>query len=249
MRTTLEAIKHLEAAVTGAGGIALRYGGFYGPGTGLAPGGEQWEMLKARKFPLVGDGGGVFSFAHIDDVASGTLAALEHGRPGAIYNICDDDPAPARVWMPEVAAAIGAPPPRHVPRWVGRLIGAHVVTMMCEIRGASNERAKRELGWEPAWPTWREGIPALDAPARGGCALGLGDAGAPQRLEALEPRGAPALRGGGLGLTSEAGGLGLGDAVAVQLVEDDQVDGRVHLAPLDGGFGEHRRCSRRGTGG
>jgi nucleoside-diphosphate-sugar epimerase len=161
VRTTLEAIKRLEAAVTGAGGIALRYGGFYGPGTGLTPGGDQWEALKSRKFPLVGDGGGVFSFAHIEDVASGTLAALEYGRPGGIYNICDDDPAPARVWMPEVAAAIGAPPPRHLPRWVGRLFGAHVVAMMCEIRGASNERAKRELGWEPAWPSWREGIPAL----------------------------------------------------------------------------------------
>ncbi len=161
VRTTLEAIKHLEAAVTGVGGVALRYGGFYGPGTGLAPGGDQWEAIKARKFPLVGDGGGVFSFAHVEDVASGTLAALEHGRPGGIYNICDDDPAPARVWMPEVAAAIGAPPPRHLPRWVGRLFGAHVVTMMCEIRGASNELAKRELGWEPAWPSWREGIPAL----------------------------------------------------------------------------------------
>jgi len=163
-RTTLEAIKRLEAAVTGAGGIALRYGGFYGPGTGLAPGGDQWEAIRARKFPLVGDGGGVFSFAHIEDVASATLAALELGAPGRIYNICDDDPAPARVWLPAVAATIGAPPPRHIPRWVGRLIGAHVVTMMCEIRGASNERAKRELGWEPKWPTWREGIAAMARP-------------------------------------------------------------------------------------
>ncbi len=161
VRTTLEAIKHLEAATTGAGGIALRYGGFYGPGTSFAPGGEQWEMVMARKFPVVGDGGGVFSFAHIDDVASGTLAALEHGTAGRIYNIADDDPAPAREWLPAVAEAIGAPPPRHVPRWVGRLMGEHLVVMMCEIRGASNERAKRELGWEPAWPTWREGIPAL----------------------------------------------------------------------------------------
>ena len=163
-RTTLEAIKRLEAAVTGAGGIALRYGGFYGPGTGLAPGGDQWEAIRARKFPLVGDGGGVFSFAHIEDVASATLAALELGAPGRIYNICDDDPAPARVWLPAVAATIGAPPPRHIPRWVGRLIGAHVVTMMCEIRGASNDRAKRELGWEPKWPTWREGIAAMARP-------------------------------------------------------------------------------------
>jgi nucleoside-diphosphate-sugar epimerase len=164
VRTTLAAIRHLEAAVTGAGGIALRYGGFYGPGTGLAPGGEQWEAIKARKFPLVGDGGGVFSFAHIDDVASGTVAALEGGAPGRIYNICDDEPAPVREWLPAMAEAIGAPPPRHIPRWVGRLLGEHVVVMMCEIRGASNERAKRELDWTPRWPSWRDGIAALAQP-------------------------------------------------------------------------------------
>ena len=161
VRTTLEAIKHLEAAVTGAGGIALRYGGFYGPGTGFAPGSPQWQMVEQRKFPIVGDGGGIWSFVHIEDVATGTLAALELGAPGRIYNIADDDPAPVREWLPFVASAIGAPPPRHLPRWVGSLMGRHMVAMMCEIRGASNERAKRELRWEPAWPTWREGIPAL----------------------------------------------------------------------------------------
>jgi 2-alkyl-3-oxoalkanoate reductase len=161
VRTTLAAIRRLEERVTAAGGVALRYGGFYGPGTGLAPGGDQWEAIKARKFPLIGDGGGVFSFAHVDDVAGGTLAALEQADPGTIYNICDDDPAPVREWLPEIAAIIGGPPPRHLPRWVGRLLGAHVVAMMCEIRGASNARAKRELGWTPAWPTWREGVRAL----------------------------------------------------------------------------------------
>jgi 2-alkyl-3-oxoalkanoate reductase len=161
VRTTLAAIKHLETAVTGAGGIALRYGGFYGPGTGFAPGASQWEMVMRRKFPVVGDGGGVWSFAHIEDVATGTLAALERGEPGRIYNITDDDPAPVREWLPFIAEAIGAPPPRHIPRWVGSLLGRHMVVMMCEVRGASNERAKRELGWTPAWPTWREGIPAL----------------------------------------------------------------------------------------
>ena len=150
--------------VCAAGGIALRYGGFYGPGTGFAPGGDQWEMLRERKFPLVGDGGGVWSFCHIDDVAGGTLAALEHGAPGRVYNVCDDEPAPVREWLPAVAESIGAPPPRHLPRWVGRLMGEHLVTMMCEIRGASNARAKRELGWAPAWPSWRDGIPALAAP-------------------------------------------------------------------------------------
>ena len=164
VRTGLEAIKHLEAAVTGAGGIALRYGGFYGPGTSFAPGGEHWDALMGRKFPIVGNGQGVWSFAHIDDVASGTLAALENGVPGRIYNIADSDPAAVRVWLPFVADAIGAPPPRHTPRWVGRLMGEHLVVMMTEIRGASNERARRELGWEPAWPTWREGIPALARP-------------------------------------------------------------------------------------
>jgi nucleoside-diphosphate-sugar epimerase len=161
VRDTLDAIERLEAAVTGAGGIALRYGGFYGPHTGLAPGGDQWEAIRARKIPVIGDGGGVFSFAHVEDAASATLAALELGAPGRVYNVCDDDPAPVREWLPEIAAAIGAPPPRHLPRWTGRLVGAHVVTMMCEIRGASNERAKRELAWQPRWPSWREGIPAL----------------------------------------------------------------------------------------
>jgi nucleoside-diphosphate-sugar epimerase len=167
VRSTLAAILRLEALVCEAGGIALRYGGFYGPGTGFAPGGDQWEAVRARKFPIVGDGGGVWSFCHIDDVAGGTLAALERGTPGRIYNICDDEPAPVREWLPAAAAAIGAPPPRRIPRWVGRLMGAHVVAMMCEIRGASNERARRELGWTPAWPTWREGIPALSAAAGG----------------------------------------------------------------------------------
>ena len=94
-------------------------------------------------------------------MATGTLAALERGTPGRIYNIADDDPAPVREWLPFIAEAIGAPPPRHIPRWVGRLLGEHMVVMMCDIRGASNERAKRELDWEPAWPTWREGFPAL----------------------------------------------------------------------------------------
>ena len=118
MRSALDAIRRQETLVTAAGGVALRYGGFYGPGTGLAPGGEQWESVHARKFPLVGDGGGVWSFCHIEDAAAATLAALEHWTPGEIYNVVDDEPAPVREWLPAVAAAIGAPPPRHVPRWV-----------------------------------------------------------------------------------------------------------------------------------
>ena len=162
MRGTLAAMKQIEALVTGAHdieGIALRYGGFYGPGTGIAPGGEQVELLRKRRFPLVGNGGGVWSFIHIDDAAAATLAAIEHGAPG-VYNVVDDDPAPAREWLPLLAAAAGAKPPRHVPRWVGRLAaGEAVATLMTEIRGASNAKARRELGWQPAHPSWRQGFP------------------------------------------------------------------------------------------
>jgi nucleoside-diphosphate-sugar epimerase len=162
MRTTLDAIRRLERTVTEAGGVALRYGGLYGPGTGLVSGGEQWEALRARKLPLVGDGGGVWSFTHVEDAAGATLAALEHWTPGEIYNVCDDEPAAAREWLPALAREVGAKPPRHLPRWLARLAaGEHVVAMMCEIRGASNAKAKRELGWTPTWPTWREGFAAL----------------------------------------------------------------------------------------
>jgi nucleoside-diphosphate-sugar epimerase len=161
LRATLEAIRHLEREVIAAGGVALRYGGFYGPGTGLAPGGEQWAMVQARKFPLVGDGGGTWSFVHIDDAASATVAALERWMPGEVYNVVDDEPSPVREWLPALASSIGARPPRHVPRWMARMLGEHVVAMMCEIRGASNAKARAALDWTPAWPTWREGFAAL----------------------------------------------------------------------------------------
>jgi 2-alkyl-3-oxoalkanoate reductase len=160
-RSTVAAIRHLEERVTIAGGVVLRYGGFYGPGTGMAPGGDQWEMVRSRKFPLVGDGGGVWSWAHIEDVASATLLALENYTPGETYNVCDDEPARVDEWLPVLAETIGAKPPRRVPRWFARLLGEHVVTMMCESRGASNEKIKRELGWQPKWQTWREGFAAL----------------------------------------------------------------------------------------
>jgi nucleoside-diphosphate-sugar epimerase len=161
MSKTLTAIRRLEQTVTQAGGIALRYGGFYGPGTGLTPGGDQVELIRKRRFPIVGDGGGVWSFIHIDDAAAATLAALERGTPGAIYNVVDDDPAPVREWLPALAAAAGAKPPRRLPRWLARVVaGESVATMMTEIRGASNAKAKRELGWEPAHPSWREGFRA-----------------------------------------------------------------------------------------
>jgi 2-alkyl-3-oxoalkanoate reductase len=161
-RRTIAAIRHLEQAVTeadGIEGIVLRYGGFYGPGTSIAPGGEQLEAIRKRQFPVVGGGAGITSFVHIEDAAEATVAALERARPG-IYNIVDDEPAEVREWLPEVASRIGAKPPWQVPRWVGRLLaGEAATTMMTEVRGASNEKAKRELGWVPGHPSWREGIP------------------------------------------------------------------------------------------
>ncbi len=163
LRAALEAIAYAERRVTAAGGVALRYGGFYGPGTGIAPGGEQWEQIHKRKFPIVGDGGGIWSLVQIDDAARATVAALERWTPGEIYNVVDDDPQPIGVWLPALAQAIGAPPPRKVPRWVGRLLGEHVIAMMCEARGASNAKAKALLDWEPRWTSWREGFPALAA--------------------------------------------------------------------------------------
>jgi nucleoside-diphosphate-sugar epimerase len=163
MATTLAAIRHLEEAVTGAAwteGIALRYGGFYGPGTSLGPDGEHARLIRRRGFPVVGNGAGVWSFVHIEDAADATVAAVEHGRRG-IYNVVDDEPAPVAEWLPAVAKAVGARAPRHVPRWLGRLLAGEAATvMMTEVRGASNAKAKRELGWEPGHPTWRQGIAA-----------------------------------------------------------------------------------------
>ena len=160
-RTTLAGIRHLEAAVTGADGIeglALRYGGFYGPGTSLGEGGIHLDVVRKRQFPIVGSGAGVWSFAHMHDVATATLAALERGAPG-IYNVVDDEPAAVSVWLPFLAEAIGAKPPRHVPLWLGRLLAGDVgVAMMTTVRGASNAKAKRELGWAPRWATWRDGF-------------------------------------------------------------------------------------------
>jgi nucleoside-diphosphate-sugar epimerase len=160
MRESHAAIRHVERATVEAGGVALRYGAFYGPGTGLGPGGEQVAAVRKRQFPIVGDSGGVWSFVHIHDAASATVAALERGAPG-VYNIVDDEPAPASEWLPVLAAAAGAKPPRHVPRWVARMVAGEALTaMMTEFPGASNAKAKRELGWSPAYPTWREGFAA-----------------------------------------------------------------------------------------
>jgi len=161
LQPALDAIRHLEDSVTGASwttGIALRYGGFYGPGTGMRADGEQTQLLKKRQWPVIGDGGGVWSFVHIADAATATVEAIEHGKRG-VYNVVDDEPAPVREWLPAIAEAIGAPKPRRVPRWLGRLLaGEAAIVMMTESRGASNEKAKRELGWRPRYASWRQGF-------------------------------------------------------------------------------------------
>ena len=163
MKETLAAIRQLEANVVSAGhltGIVLRYGSFYGPGTSIEPGGDIVERVRQRKFPIVGNGSGVWSFVHIDDVANATRLAIESG-PAGIYNIVDDDPAEVSLWLPEMARVIGAKPPYHVPVWLGRLvIGDAGVSMMTKVRGSSNAKAKRILKWQPAYPTWREGFRA-----------------------------------------------------------------------------------------
>jgi nucleoside-diphosphate-sugar epimerase len=161
LRRTSEAISHLERAVLRIDGIVLRYGGFYGPGTSLDRDGVQTEAVRRRQFPLVGDGGGAWSFIHVDDAATATLAAIEHGRPG-IYNVVDDDPAPVREWLPYLAEVAGAKPPRRVPAWLAkRFVGEHGVAMMTQTRGASNAKSKRELGWRPEYASWRDGFRAV----------------------------------------------------------------------------------------
>jgi nucleoside-diphosphate-sugar epimerase len=162
MRSTHAAIRYLEEAVTGATwteGVVLRYGGFYGPGTNFSvPDGDMVELIRKRKFPIVGKGTGVWSFVHIEDAASATLEAIEHGRRG-VYNVVDDDPAPVSEWLPGAAEAVGARKPMRLPRWLGRIAaGETAVVMMNEVRGASNAKAKRELGWQPRYPSWRQGF-------------------------------------------------------------------------------------------
>ncbi|MGH8774254.1 MAG: NAD-dependent epimerase/dehydratase family protein [Jiangellaceae bacterium] len=160
-RETLEAIRYLESTAAGAtelDGVVLRYGAFYGPGTGLTSGGDIVEMIRKRRFPIVGGGTGVWSFVHIDDVATATLAAIERGAPG-IYNIVDDEPAPVSHWMPYLAEAIGAKQPMRVPAWLVRpMLGEYGISLMTTVRGSSNAKAKRELGWTPKYPTWRDGF-------------------------------------------------------------------------------------------
>jgi 2-alkyl-3-oxoalkanoate reductase len=163
MREVLDAIRHVETAVTGADwveGIVLRYGGFYGPGTSLSsdPRADISENIRKRRFPVVGSGAGMWSFVHIADAASATVAAIERGKPG-IYNVVDDEPAPVREWLPVLASILGAKPPRRLPRWLGRLVAGEAATVtMTEVRGASNAKARRELGWQPRYPSWRQGF-------------------------------------------------------------------------------------------
>jgi nucleoside-diphosphate-sugar epimerase len=166
-RRTLASIRRLEVAVLNAPleGIVLRYGALYGPGASD----ELVELVRRRKLPIVGGGGGVWSWIHVDDAVSATVAAVERGRRGR-FNVVDDEPAPVSDWLPYLAACVGAKPPRRIPAWLGRLAAGEVgVSLMTRIRGSSNEKAKRELGWEPRW-TWREGFryglverPAVDA--------------------------------------------------------------------------------------
>ncbi len=160
-RQSIAAIRYLEESVVAANGIdgiVLRYGGFYGPGTSLAPGGEMFEPVRKRLFPIIGSGAGFASFIHVEDAAGATLTAIEEGRPG-VYNIVDDEPAPESEWLPYLAELVGAKPPRHVPVWLGKLMaGEALATMMTEGRGASNAKAKRELGWALLYPSWRQGF-------------------------------------------------------------------------------------------
>jgi nucleoside-diphosphate-sugar epimerase len=160
---TFAAMAYLDKTVTGAGGIALRYGGFYGDA-----GNPLLKPVRRRLFPIIGNGEGVMSYIHLHDAAAATVAALEHGQ-GGIYNIVDDDPAPLREWLPVLASVLGAKPPRHLPAWLARLVaGEDAVNMGTNSRGASNAKAKRELGWTLRYPSWRQGFAAAYGSAPSG---------------------------------------------------------------------------------
>ncbi len=157
-RRSARALRDLERTVVGAGGIALRYGYFYGPGSSISASGSMGEDVARRRMPIVGRGQGVWSFVHVDDAARATIAALTKGGPGA-YNVVDDDPVPVVRWLPALAEALGAKKPLRVPVWLARpLAGSYGVTTMTRAQGASNKLAKQELGWAPAFSSWREGF-------------------------------------------------------------------------------------------
>jgi 2-alkyl-3-oxoalkanoate reductase len=155
----MRVIAEMERAVLDAEleGLVLRYGWFYGPGTYYGEGGSMAADVRKRRFPVVGSGSGLFSFIHTDDAADATVAAVERGAPG-VYNVVDDEPAALRDWVPAYAEALGAPPPRRVPVWLARLVAGKMASSMNAQPGASNAKAKRELGWEPRWSSWREGF-------------------------------------------------------------------------------------------
>jgi len=158
------AVADLERQVLGAKGlegVVLRFGWFYGPDTYITPGGSQAEEVRKRRYPVVGEGNATFSFIHIDDAAAAVVAALDHGATG-VYNVTDDEPSPMREWLPAFAELLGAKPPRRLPAWLVRLaVGKAITHSAVGTRGASNEKAKRELGWQPAHPSWRQGFPEL----------------------------------------------------------------------------------------
>ncbi len=163
MRDAVAAMRALEQATLntpGVEGVVLRYGFFYGPGTTYGPGSPGLDDMRRRRFPVLGRGEARFSFIHVDDAAAATVLALDHGAPG-VYHVTDDEPARMGDWVPAMAAAIGAPPPRHVPVWLARVFGGPTVSGMAVLRGASNAKARRELGWAPGFPSYREGFPAV----------------------------------------------------------------------------------------
>jgi nucleoside-diphosphate-sugar epimerase len=166
-RRSLEAIEYLERTVTASRvpeGIVLRYGILYGPGTGMLDP-AAIELIRRRRFPLIGDGTGWWSFLHVADAASAAIAAINRGASGEIYNVADDEPAQVKQWLPALADMLGAKPPLRVPAWIGRLLaGEHMVSMMTQVRAGSNDKAKRGLGWRPAYPSWRTGFAEILRP-------------------------------------------------------------------------------------
>jgi nucleoside-diphosphate-sugar epimerase len=163
-----EGVRTMERLVLGAEaleGIVLRYGFFYGSGTHYAPDGQMVALARKRRLPIVGSGEGRSSFVHLDDAVAATVLALDHGAPG-VYNVTDDEPAPASEWIPELARLVGAKPPRRLPAWLVRLLaGEATVLLATQLRGSSNAKAKAQLGFEPRWPRWREGFAAVLAGA------------------------------------------------------------------------------------
>lgn len=162
--TMIAALSELERTVTGTPGIegiVLRYGTLYGPGTWYGPDGDLTQRLRARRMPVIGSGAGVTSFLHVDDAATATTRALNHGTPGGIYNVTDNEPVPFHELLPTLAELLGAKPPLYLPAWLARpLAGSAGIAVMTRQRGAANNRAKHELGWQPSYPTWRDGFAA-----------------------------------------------------------------------------------------